>query len=138
MASQESHSLKELVSSLGSDISGLFRKEIDLAKAEASANISNVASGLAMFAVGLVLAVGAIGVLLTAIVSGLGALLVSQGFSEASADAIASMVIAVVVSVLAWVVISRGIAIVRQTSLTLPRTANALHRDADVVKERLS
>ena len=138
MANQEARSLAELVSSLASDISGLFRKEIDLAKTEASAKISNAATGLETFAVGLVLAVGATGVLLAAIVNGLGALLVSQGFTEANADAIASIAVALVVGIAAWITISRGIAIVRNTHPTLPRTANSLRRDAEVVKERLS
>jgi hypothetical protein len=138
MANGDTRPLGDLISGLVSDISGLFRKEIDLAKTEASAKISNAASGLGMFAVGLVLAVGAIGVLLAAIVTGLGAVLVARGFTEANADAIASIVVAVVVGIAAWIAISRGLAIVRNTSPTLPRTASSLRRDAEVVKERLS
>ncbi|RYE56305.1 MAG: phage holin family protein [Rhizobiaceae bacterium] len=94
MANSDTRPLGDLVSGLVADISGLFRKEIDLAKTEASAKISNAASGLGMLAVGLVLAVGAIGVLLAAIVNGLGAFLVAQGFTEANADAVASIVVA--------------------------------------------
>lgn len=138
MANSDTQPLGGLISGLVSDISSLFRKEIDLAKTEASAKISNAASGLGMFGVGLVLAVGAIGVLLAAIVNGLGALLVAQGFTEANADAIASIVIALVVGIAAWIAISRGLAIVRNTNPTLPRTASSLRRDAEVVKERLS
>jgi hypothetical protein len=138
MANGDTRPLGDLISGLVSDISGLFRKEIELAKTEASAKVSNAASGLGMFAVGLVLAVGAIGVLLAAIVNGLGAVLVAQGFTEANADAIASIVVSVVVGISAWIAISRGLAIVRNTNPTLPRTANSLRRDAEVVKERLS
>jgi hypothetical protein len=138
MANGDTRPLGDLISGLVSDISGLFRKEIELAKTEASAKVSNAASGLGMFAVGLVLAVGAIGVLLAAIVNGLGEVLVAQGFTEANADAIASIVVSVVVGIAAWIAISRGLAIVRNTNPTLPRTANSLRRDAEVVKERLS
>lgn len=138
MANSDTRPLGDLVSGLVADISGLFRKEIDLAKTEASAKISNAASGLGMLAVGLVLAVGAIGVLLAAIVNGLGAFLVAQGFTEANADAVASIVVAVVVGIAAWIAISRGLTVVRNTNPTLPRTANSLRRDAEVVKERLS
>jgi hypothetical protein len=63
---------------------------------------------------------------------------VAQGFTEANADAIASIVVSVVVGIAAWIAISRGLAIVRNTNPTLPRTANSLRRDAEVVKERLS
>jgi hypothetical protein len=138
MANSDSRPLGGLISDLVSDISSLFRKEIDLAKTEASAKISHAASGLGMFAVGLVLAVGAIGVLLAAIVKGLAALLIAQGFTEANGDAVASIVVAVVVGIAAWIAISRGLAIVRNTNPMLPRTANSLRRDAEVVKERLS
>jgi hypothetical protein len=138
MANGNNPPLSELISGLGSDISGLFRKEIDLAKTEASAKMSNAISGLEMFAVGLVLATGAMGILLAAIVNGVAALLVAQGFNESNADALATIVVAVVAGLAAWFAISRGLAIVRNNSLSLPRTANSLRRDAEVVKERLS
>jgi hypothetical protein len=138
MANGDNRPLSELVAGLVSDISGLFRKEIDLAKTEASAKMSNAISGLEMFAVGLVLAIGAVGILLAAIVSGVAALLVAQGFNEANADAIATIVVAVVAGLVAYIAISRGLAIVRNSSLSLPRTANSIRRDAEVVKERLS
>ena len=51
MANSDSRPLGGLISDLVSDISSLFRKEIDLAKTEASAKISHAASGLGMFAV---------------------------------------------------------------------------------------
>ena len=92
MANGDSRPLSELVTGLVSDISGLFRKEIDLAKTEASAKFSNALSGMEMFAIGLVLAIGAVGVLLSAIVNGLSAVFVAQGFSDANADAFASII----------------------------------------------
>jgi hypothetical protein len=138
MANGDNRPLSELVSGLVSDISGLFRKEIDLAKTEASAKVSNAVSGLELFAVGLVLAIGAVGILLAAIVNGLAAVLVAQGFTEANADAIASIVVALVVGIAAWITISRGVSVVRNSSLTLPRTTNSLRRDAEIVKEKLS
>ena len=138
MANPDTRPLGELISGLVGDISGLFRKEIDLAKTEASAKISSAVSGLEMFAIGLVLAIGAVGILLAAIVNVLGAVLVAMGFSEANADAIASLVVALVVGVAAWIAITRGIAVIRNTDPTLPRTASSLRRDAEVVKETLS
>ena len=91
MANGDTRPLSELVTGLVADISGLFRKEIDLAKTEASAKFSNALSGMEMFAAGLVLAIGAVGVLLTALVNGLAAFLVAQGFTEANADALSSV-----------------------------------------------
>ena len=138
MANGDSRPLTELVTGLVADISGLFRKEIDLAKTEASAKFSNALTGVEMFAAGLVLAIGAVGVLLSAIVNGLSAFLVAQGFTEANADALSSVVVAIVVGLTAWVTISRGLSVLRNSSLTLPRTTSSLRRDAEVVKEKLS
>lgn len=138
MANGDTRPLSELVTGLVADISGLFRKEIDLAKTEASAKFSNALSGMEMFAAGLVLAIGAVGVLLTALVNGLAAFLVAQGFTEANADALSSVIVAIVVGLIAWVTISRGLSVLRHSSLSLPRTTNSLRRDAEVVKEKLS
>jgi uncharacterized membrane protein len=138
MANADSRPLSELVTGLVSDISGLFRKEIDLAKTEASAKFSHALSGMEMFAAGLVLAIGAIGVLMTAIVNGLSAVFAAQGMTEPNADALSSIIVAVVVGLIAWLTISRGLSVIRNSSLTLPRTTNSLRRDAEVVKERLS
>ena len=138
MASGDSRPLSELVSGLVSDISGLFRKEIDLAKTEASAKFTRAISGMEMFAAGLVLAIGAVGILLSALVNGLAAVLVAQGFTEANADAISSIVVALVVGIVAWISVSRGLAVIRHSDLSLPRTTNSLRRDAEIVKEKLS
>ncbi|MFN7104687.1 MAG: phage holin family protein, partial [Pseudorhizobium sp.] len=56
--------LSELVSGLVSDITGLFRKEISLAKTEASEKMSQAVTGLEAFGAGLVFAIAAVGVLL--------------------------------------------------------------------------
>ena len=135
---QDHRPLSELVTGLVGDISGLFRKEIDLAKAEASQKISHAVGGLEVFAIGLVLAIGAVGVLLSAIVNGLTAMLVAQGFTEPNASALSSVIVAIVVGLVAWVMISKGIAVLRNSNLSMSRTANSLRRDADMVKERMS
>lgn len=135
---QDHRPLSELVTGLVGDISGLFRKEIDLAKAEASQKISHAVGGLEVFAIGLVLAIGAVGVLLSAIVNGLTAMLVAQGFTEPNASALSSVIVAIVVGLVAWVMISKGIGVLRNSNLSMSRTANSLRRDADMVKERMS
>ena len=135
---QDHRPLSELVTGLVGDISGLFRKEIDLAKAEASQKISHAVGGLEVFAIGLVLAIGAVGVLVSAIVNGLTAMLVAQGFTEPNASALSSVIVAIVVGLVAWVMISKGIGVLRNSNLSMSRTANSLRRDADMVKERMS
>lgn len=132
----ENRPLSELLTGLVGDVSGLFRKEINLAKAEASEKVSKAMTGVEMMAAGLVFAIGAIGVLLAAVVSGLSALLLSMGFAERNADAIAAVVVGLVVAVIGWGMISRGLAVLKGSSMNLDRTTHSLQRDIQVLKER--
>jgi succinate dehydrogenase/fumarate reductase cytochrome b subunit len=132
----ENPSLPELVSGLVGDITGLFRKEINLAKTEASEKMSHALTGVEAFAAGLVFAIAAVGVLLAALVNGLTAFLVARGMSEASADALSSVVVGVVVAFIAWGLISRGLAAFRGNNLKLDRTSASLKRDAQIIKDR--
>jgi len=132
----DDRSLSELVTGLVSDISGLFRKEINLAKTEASEKMAHALTGVEAFAAGLVLAICAIGVLLAALVKGLTAFLVARGMTEPSADALSSVIVGIVVALIAWGLISRGLAALRGNSLKLERTSASLQQDAKIVKDR--
>lgn len=134
--SLENHSLPELVTGLVSDISNLFRKEINLAKTEASEKMSHAVTGVEAFAAGLVFAIGAVGVLLAALVKGLTAFLVARGMTEPNADALSSVVVGIIVALIAWGMISRGLATLRGENLKLDRTSASLRRDAQIIKER--
>ena len=132
----ETQPLSTLVAGLVSDISGLFRKEITLAKTEASEKMSHALTGIEAFAAGLVLAIAALGVLLAALVSGLTAFLVSQGMGEHGANALSAVIVGVVVAAIAWTMVSRGLAALRGGNLSLDRTSASLRRDAQIIKER--
>ncbi len=135
-SSLDNRPLSELVSGLVSDISGLFRKEINLAKTEASEKMSHAITGVEAFAAGLVFAIAAVGVLLAALVKGLTAFFVAQGMTEPNADALSSVIVGVVVALIAWAMISRGLAALRGENLKLDRTSASLRRDAQLIKER--
>ncbi|CAN7628744.1 phage holin family protein [Neorhizobium sp. LjRoot104] len=134
--SLDSHSLPELVTGLVTDISNLFRKEINLAKTEASEKMSHALTGVEAFAAGLVFAICAVGVLLAALVKGLTAFLVARGMQEPNADALSSVAVGIVVALIAWGMISRGLATLRGENLKLDRTSASLRRDAQIIKER--
>lgn len=135
--SSEERSLPELVTGLVGDISGLFRKEITLAKTEASEKMAHALVGVEAFAAGLVLAICAVGVLLAALVNGLAAFLVARGMAEHNADALSSVVVVgVVVAVIAWGLISRGLNALKGEKLKLERTSASLQQDAKIVKDR--
>lgn len=133
----ENTPLSELISGLLRDVTGLLRKEIDLAKTEAAEKLSQALSGVEVLLIGLVLAIGAVGVLLSAIVSGVAAFLVAQGFTVPTANALASVAVGVVIGIIAWIMIARGLAVFRRNNLTLERTTTSLGRDVQTVKDKL-
>jgi VIT1/CCC1 family predicted Fe2+/Mn2+ transporter len=135
--STENTPLSELVSGLVGDVTGLLRKEIDLAKTEASEKLSQALSGVEILLFGLVLAIGAVGVLLSALVGALAAFLVTQGFTDTAAGALASLVVGVIIAGIAWALVSRGLASLRGNNMKLDRTVTSLRRDVDVVKDKI-
>lgn len=133
----ENTPLSELIGGLLSDVTGLLRKEIDLAKTEVSEKVKKALSGVEFLMIGLVLAIGAVGVLLSALVSGLAVVLSRYGISEVSSNALAAVIVGLVIGAIAWLLISRGITALRGTQLTLDRTTASLRRDAEIVKEKV-
>lgn len=134
---QSGQSLVDLLSGLVGDVSMLFHKEIELAKAEASEKLDDAIGASRNLAIGGVLAIGAVGVLLAAIVSGLTALLVAWGMQDQLANFVAALVVAVVVGIIAWSMIAKGAADLRATKLNMERTTRSLQQDAATVKGNL-
>ncbi|MBZ7927539.1 phage holin family protein (plasmid) [Ensifer adhaerens] len=132
---RDERSLPDLMTGLVTDISGLFRKEIDLAKAEAGENLDRAIGSLETLLVGLIFAIAAIGVLLSAVVVGLGAFLIAQGMHEANAHALSAIIVGAFVAILAWVMISRSLTKLGNRSVRFDKTTASLQRDLDVAKE---
>lgn len=137
-ASDHGSSLSDLLGGLVHDISGLFRKEIELARVEAGEKVDEVVGASRNLAIGGVLAIGATGVLLTALVAGVAALLVAMGMGEAVANFVSALIVAAVIGGIAWALIQKGLHDVRATNLKMKRTAHSLRADAQVVEESLS
>ncbi len=136
------HSTREpstfaLVRGVVDDVVGLFRKEIALAKAEASEKMDRVLGAATMLVVAVVLMIGAVGVLLSALVALLAAFLVAQGMGPESAHALAALVIGVLLGIVAWVVLSRAVQGLKLRNIALPKTTQALGRDVELVKEKI-
>ena len=133
----EGHPLAELVGGLAGDLSTLFRKEIQLAKAEASEKLSETLAGVMSLLIGAVLALGALGVLLSGIVALLTAFFVNRDMDPIMANALSAGIVAVVVGIIAWLFASKGLNALKARNLNMNLTARSLSRDADIVKERL-
>ena len=137
MAHAEQHStpLADLLSGLAGDISGLFRKEIQLAKAEASEKLDEAMKASRNLAIGAVLAIGATGVFLAALVTGVAALLINMGMAETPAGFVAGLIVAAVIGGIAWAMISRGLSVMKANKLNMQRTTSSIRMDAETVKE---
>jgi len=133
----EGRPLAELLGGLATDISTLFRKEVQLAKVEASEKVSETLAGVSSIAIGGVLALGALGVFLSALVALLAAFLAHQGMDLIAANAISAFVVAAVVGIAGWIFISKGVTALKANNLNLNKTAASIGRDADIVKERM-
>lgn len=131
------HTLSDLLGGLASDISGLFRKEIQLAKAEASEKLDDALKASRSVAIGGVLAIGAVGVFLAALVSGLTALLVQLGMAETVANFVSAIIVTAVIGGIAWSLIQRGVANFKVNKLNMDRTAQSLQMDAAAVRESI-
>jgi hypothetical protein len=129
-------SLPELLGSLATDISSLFRKEVELAKAEASEKVDVMLAAAQRLAIGGVLGIAAAGVLAAAIVTGLAAVFVGMGMDPQLANALSALIVAVVFGGIAWALISGAISAMRTEKLNMDRTVHSLARDAQIVTEK--
>lgn len=137
MSAEDLRSLPQLIGSVADDVSTLFRKEVELAKAEVGEKVSATMGGIATLAIGGVLAIGALGVLLAAAVSFIAGLFIRGGMDAPNAHALSGVIVGVIVAVAALVAINRGRAALAASNFKLERTAHSLERDAAAVKERI-
>jgi hypothetical protein len=133
---EHGRSLPELLGSLATDISNLFRKEIQLAKAEAGEKLDVVLGAAQKLAIGAVLGIAAVGVLLAAIVSGLAAAFVGMGMDPTLANSLSALIVAAVFGGIGWSLISGALNAMKVEKLNMDRTVHSLARDAQVVTEK--
>jgi len=126
----DDRSMKDLLSDLSTSTTTLFRKEIQLARAETSEKISQAATALGSMVGGAILALAALLVLLQAVVIGLTEAGIPAGW--------ASFIVGVVVAAIGYALIHKGTHDLKASNLAPDRTVNSLKRDAQVVKEQAS
>ena len=125
----DDRSLKDLVADLSNNIATLFRKEIQLVRAETSEKVTQVGVAMGSIAGGAILALAALIVLLQALVIGLTEAGIPAGW--------ASLFVGLVVAVIAYVLIHKGTSDLKASHLAPSRTVDSLKRDAQVAKEQV-
>jgi Putative Actinobacterial Holin-X, holin superfamily III len=128
MQHTDDRSLKELFGDLTHSVTTLFRKEIELARAEISEKLSQAGVAAGAVAAGGVLALAALMVLLQALVIALTELGV--------APALSALIVGGAVAIIAFALIYKGMNDLKAGNLAPSRTVEALRRDAHMVKEQ--
>ncbi|WCR10319.1 phage holin family protein [Paracoccus stylophorae] len=127
---REDHSTKSaggLVQDAMSNVSALVRNEVDLARAEINENLTKAGVAAGMIAAGAIVVLVALNVLAAALVAAL---------TEAGLDGgWAALIVGVVLAVIAYVMIQKGMNDLKLSSLAPTRTAKNVRRDAEAVKD---
>jgi Putative Actinobacterial Holin-X, holin superfamily III len=128
MMQTDDRSFKDLIGDLSNSITTLFRKEIQLVRAETSEKVTQVGIALGSIAGGAILAMAALIVLLQALVIGIAEMGVPAGW--------ASLIVGVIVAAIAYALIHKGTSDLKASNLAPSRTVDSLKRDAQVAKEQ--
>jgi uncharacterized membrane protein YqjE len=126
--SRDDQSLGELFNRLGTQLGTLIRQEMELARAELTANATRTAQNASLIGAGAAVGYAAFLALVAAAI----ALLASIGL-----DAwIAALVVAIVLGIVAFALVQRGRSQLTAASLAPRRTIESLKEDAELAKER--
>jgi TRAP-type C4-dicarboxylate transport system permease small subunit len=129
MADAQERSTPALVGDLVSQVTDLYRKEIQLLRAEIGEKTTQAVAATGSIMVGAVFAIVALNLIAAALV----AWVVSMGMQEGWA----ALIVGAIFAVLALILVNRGIANLKRSSLTPERTMRATSRDAELVREKL-
>lgn len=121
--------IPELFSDLVEHLSTLFRKELHLAKAEAREKVNQAVGAAASIAIGGVVLLGAFLMLLHSAVAWLVILGLEVQWS--------TLVVGVVVALIGYVMLRKGINNLKASNLTPERTVTQLRNDARTAKEQI-
>jgi hypothetical protein len=108
-------------------MSGLVRKEVDLARAEVSENVTRAGVAVGLLAAALVIALTALNVLAAALVAGLAEWGLGAGW--------AALLVGVVLGVIAFALAMKAKNDLKLTNIAPSRTAKNVQRDAQAIKE---
>lgn len=121
--------IPELFTDLVEHLSTLFRKEVQLAKAEASEKVEQATSAVIYVAVGGIIALAALIVLLFAAV----AFLVEWGL----ADHWSYLIVGGVVAIIAAIALSKGMNDLKASNLKFKRSAEQMRANVRTAKEQV-
>ncbi len=126
---ERDRSVADLFGNAIGQISTLFRKEVQLARAEMSEKLGEAAGAVTPLAAGVGLLLGALILLLFALVSLLVRFGIATGWSQ--------LIVGVAAALLGYALIRSGLSHLKTSNLVPTRTTTQLSRDAQVAKEQV-
>lgn len=123
----ESRSTTTLLGDLVHQVSELFRKEIQLFRAEIGEKTNQAVTAAGLIVGGIVLAITAINVLAAALIAGLAELGIDSGW--------AALIVGVALAVIGYGLVNSGIQSLKASSLAPDRTQRQIQKDVQVAKE---
>jgi apolipoprotein N-acyltransferase len=121
-------SIPELFSELVDHLPRLFRKEVQLAKAEAAEKVQQATGAVVYMAIGGVVLLSALIMLLHAIVAWLVVLGIDVQWG--------SLIVALVVGILGYILLQKGMSDIKASNLKPTRTVEQLRTDARATREQ--
>jgi apolipoprotein N-acyltransferase len=121
-------SIPELFSELVDHLPRLFRKEVQLAKAEAAEKVQQATGAIVYMAIGGVVLLAALIMLLHAIVAWLVVLGIDVQWG--------TLIVALVVGILGYVLLQKGMSDIKASNLKPTRTVEQLRTDARTTREQ--
>ena len=116
-----------LITTALTQLSTLVRKEVDLARAEVTENVSSAGVAIGFIVAAIVIALTALNVLSAAVVAALAELGIDPGWS--------ALIVGGGLGLLAFALLTKGMDDLKLSSLAPTRTAKNIQRDAQAVKE---
>jgi hypothetical protein len=125
---QTERSIPELTKDMASHLGDMFRNELKLARVEATEGIKSLSGAVGMIAAGAVVGVAALTLALFAVAYALSSVMPMWG---------AAAVVAILASILAWMMVMGGQKALKPDELSLSRTREQVSRDLKTISERV-
>ncbi|HEX8198048.1 MAG TPA: phage holin family protein [Pyrinomonadaceae bacterium] len=136
---QEDRSLGDLFAELATETSQLVRQEVALAQTEITNKATRVGKQVGYLVVGGAVGYAALLVVLAAVTMGLGRIIASlTGWTELTSAALAALIVAGIVGVVAFSLVTSALAKLRETSLAPNQTIESVKEDAQWLKNQVS
>ncbi len=136
---KEERSLGDLFSELASETSTLVRQEVALAQTELTAKATKVGTNVGFLVAGGAVGYTALLVILAAVVIGSTQLIsYLSGWQTITSAWIAAAIVGLVVGIVAYVLVTRALAKLKETELAPRQTVETLKEDAEWLKNQVS